>query len=32
MVAGGEQSHTFEIAREDIFTLPLSDWLCKPES
>lgn len=27
----GEQSHTFEIAREDIVTLPLSDWLRKPE-
>ena len=27
----GEKSHTFEIAREDIFTLPLSDWLRKPE-
>ena len=27
----GEKSHTFELAREDIFTLPLSDWLRKPE-
>lgn len=27
----GEQSHTFEIAREDIVTLTLSDWLRKPE-
>lgn len=27
----GEQSHTFEIAREDIVTLPISDWLRKPE-
>ena len=27
----GEKSHTFEIAREDIVTLPLDDWLCKPE-
>ncbi len=27
----GEQSHTFEIAREDIVTLPISDWMRKPE-
>ena len=27
----GKKSHTFEIAREDIVTLPLDDWLCKPE-
>ena len=27
----GVQSQTFEIAREDIVTLPLSDWLRKPE-
>lgn len=27
----GQKSHTFEIAREDIVTLPLSDWLRKPE-
>ena len=27
----GEQSHTFEIAREDIVTLSMSDWLRKPE-
>ena len=26
-----EKSHTFEIARDDIMTLPLSDWLSKPE-
>ena len=27
----GQQSHTFEIAREDIVTLTLSDWLRRPE-
>lgn len=27
----GDKSHTFEIAREDIVTLPITDWLRKPE-
>ena len=27
----GVQSHTFEIARSDIITLPLADWQRKPE-
>lgn len=27
----GAQSHTFEIARSDIITLPLADWQRKPE-
>ena len=27
----GEQSHTFEIAREDIVTLQIPEWLRKPE-
>ena len=28
----GKQSHTFEIAREDIVTLTLSDWMRRPDS
>ena len=27
----GSQSHTFEIARSDIITMPLADWQRKPE-
>ena len=27
----GEKSHTFEIARDDVVTLPLSDWMSNPE-
>ena len=27
----GDQSHTFEIARSDIITMPLADWQRKPE-
>ena len=27
----GAQSHTFEISRSDIITMPLADWLRKPE-
>lgn len=27
----GAQSHTFEVTRDDIVTLPLSDWRRKPE-
>ena len=27
----GEKSHTFEIGRDDIVTLPVADWVRKPE-
>lgn len=27
----GERSHTFEVTHEDIVTLPISDWMRKPE-
>ena len=27
----GEKSHTFEIGRDDVVTLPVADWVSKPE-